>query len=55
VDDADFVLFAGAYNILDCSAPAMPGGCPADLNSDAMVDDSDFVLFAGAYNALVCP
>lgn len=55
VDDSDFVLFAGAYDILDCSAPAMPGGCPADLNSDAMVDDSDFVLFAGAYNALVCP
>jgi len=55
VDDADFVGFADAYNILDCADPAMGLGCPADLNLDDVVDDSDFVLFAGAYNALLCP
>ena len=55
VDDADFVLFAGAYNILDCADPSMPAGCPADLNADALVDDADFVLFAAAYNELICP
>jgi hypothetical protein len=55
VDDADFVGFAGAYNILDCADPAMNLGCPADLNLDGVVDDSDFVLFAAAYNALLCP
>lgn len=55
VDDSDFVLFAGAYNLLDCSDPAMPAACPADLNADAWVDDADFVLFAAAYDALVCP
>ncbi len=55
VDDADFVLFAGAYNILDCADPAMPAGCPADLNGDGVVDDADFVAFVAAYNELVCP
>jgi hypothetical protein len=55
VDDSDFVVFAGAYNILDCSDAAMPAGCPADLNDDQFVDDSDFVIFASAYNALLCP
>ncbi|MGH7244461.1 MAG: hypothetical protein ACREJD_13705 [Phycisphaerales bacterium] len=55
VDDADFVLFAGAYNILDCADPSMPAGCPADLNGDSFVDDADFVIFVGAYNALLCP
>lgn len=55
VDDADFVIFAEAYNVLDCADPAMAPGCPADLNTDAFVDDADFVLFAGAYNALLCP
>ncbi len=55
VDDADFVVFAGAYNILVCDDPAMPTDCPADLNADAVVDDADFVLFAGAYNTLLCP
>ncbi|HEX8876904.1 MAG TPA: hypothetical protein VF777_09160 [Phycisphaerales bacterium] len=55
VDDADFVLFASAYNTLDCADPAMLPGCPADLNVDAFVDDADFVLFAGAYNELLCP
>jgi hypothetical protein len=55
VDDADFVLFAPAYNLLLCSDPAMPATCPADLNADLIVDDSDFVLFASAYDALLCP
>lgn len=55
VDDADFVLFAAAYNLLVCDDPAMPVDCPADLNADTLVDDADFVLFAGAYNALLCP
>ncbi len=55
VDDTDFVIFADAYNRLDCADPIMPAGCPADLNADASVDDADFVLFAAAYNALLCP
>ncbi|MBN8596440.1 MAG: glycosyl hydrolase 53 family protein [Planctomycetes bacterium] len=55
VDDADFVAFAHAYNLLDCADPAMPQRCPADLNFDNAADDADFVLFAGAYDQLVCP
>lgn len=55
VDDADFVIFANAYNILDCADPAMPPGCAADLNADTFVDDADFVIFAAAYNELLCP
>lgn len=55
VDDADFSIFASAYNILDCTDPAMPANCPADLNKDAVVDDFDFQSFASAYNDLLCP
>lgn len=55
VDDADFSLFAAAYNILDCADPTMPAGCPADLNKDGFVDDTDFSIFAAAYDALLCP
>ncbi|MBX3389847.1 MAG: hypothetical protein KF691_10385 [Phycisphaeraceae bacterium] len=55
VDDSDFVIFAAAYDILDCSDLAMPPGCPADLNGDGFVDDADFVIFAAAYDALLCP
>ncbi|MFO0858974.1 MAG: hypothetical protein U0570_00350 [Phycisphaerales bacterium] len=55
VDDADFVLFASAYDLLDCAEPSMPAGCPADLNADTFVDDADFVLFVIAYNELICP
>ncbi|MBX3380026.1 MAG: PQQ-dependent sugar dehydrogenase [Phycisphaeraceae bacterium] len=54
VDDADFVLFATAYDILECSNPSMPAGCPSDLNGDGLVDDADFVIFVGAYDAFVC-
>jgi hypothetical protein len=55
VDDADFVIFAAAYNLLDCADPSMPVGCPADLNNDTVVEDVDFVIFAAAYETLVCP
>jgi len=55
VDDADFVVFASGYNLLDCADLEMAANCPADLNDDGFVDDDDFVLFASAYNALVCP
>lgn len=55
VDDADFVIFVNAYNILDCLDPAMPARCPADLNGDSTVDDDDFVIFLAAYNDLLCP
>ncbi len=55
VDDADFVIFANAYDTLVCSDPLMPPGCPADLNGNTLVDDTDFVLFVDAYNALLCP
>jgi len=53
VDDADFTIFASAYDSLEC--PPSPASCPADLNGDTVVDDSDFVLFALAYNQLICP
>ncbi|MBX3380023.1 MAG: hypothetical protein KF805_07995 [Phycisphaeraceae bacterium] len=55
VEDADFVIFLNAYNILDCADPSMPVGCPADLNGDGFVDDADFVNFVAAYNELLCP
>ncbi|MBL8875973.1 MAG: hypothetical protein JNM86_09285 [Phycisphaerae bacterium] len=54
VDDADFVVFAAAYNVLDCADAGMALGCPADLNGDGLVDDADFVLFVAAYNNLGC-
>ncbi|MBS0187998.1 MAG: glycosyl hydrolase 53 family protein [Planctomycetes bacterium] len=55
VDDADFAVFAAAYNTLDCADPAMPDFCPADLNLDDFVDDVDFVIFATSYDRLLCP
>jgi len=55
VDDADFIIFVAAYNILDCADPSMPLDCPSDFNRDAVVDDSDFGIFVVAYNELVCP
>ena len=54
VEDADFVIFVAAYNLLDCADPAMPFACPADLNGDGFVDDLDFLIFVSAYDALVC-
>ncbi|MBN8599021.1 MAG: hypothetical protein J0L78_15215 [Planctomycetes bacterium] len=53
VDDADFSLFAPAYNELLC--PGAPLPCDADLNADGFVDDADFSIFAAAYNELLCP
>lgn len=55
VDDEDFVIFAGAYNILICPTSPRFDCCPADLNGDGFVDDADFVIFVAAYNALLCP
>lgn len=55
VDDLDFVFFASAYNLLECSDPGMPPRCPSDLNFNGAVDDVDFALFASAYDALSCP
>jgi len=55
VEDADFVLFLSAYNVLDCMDGAMAQGCPADLNYDRVVEDGDFEVFIGAYNELLCP
>jgi hypothetical protein len=55
VDDADFTPFVLAYDILDCSDPAMPTTCPADLNGDDVVDDDDFLIFVLGYNDLLCP
>ncbi|MBX3390493.1 MAG: hypothetical protein KF691_13675 [Phycisphaeraceae bacterium] len=54
VDDADFAIFAGAYDLLDCTDPDMPAACPNDINRDGLVDDADFVLFVTAYNTLLC-
>jgi hypothetical protein len=54
VEDADFIIFVQAYNVLDCADAAMPAGCPADFNADAQVDDTDFQIFVVAYNELIC-
>lgn len=54
VDDADFVEFANAYNLLLCDDPLMPAFCPSDFNDDGFVDDADFVTFATGYNTLLC-
>ena len=48
VDDADFVIFAAAYE--DLISPI------GDFNGDDFTDDADFVIFAAAYEALLaCP
>lgn len=51
VDDADFVLFVEAYNLLEVP----PANAEADLNGDGVVDDADFVIFVTSYNELMCP
>lgn len=53
VDDADFVVFVGAYEQVFCLG-GFPG-CPGDFNADGLVDDADFVLFLAGYNQLLCP
>jgi len=55
VDDADFSIFVGQYDVLLCSEPTMPFGCVGDFNQDGRVDDTDFTIFAGEYDQLVCP
>ncbi len=55
VDDQDFSIFSVAYDILECSSPAMGSNCPADLDRDGAVDDADFGLFLMAYDRLLCP
>ena len=55
VDDADFALFAAAYNLLLCTDPQQPADCPADLDSDGLVTDKDFVQFVQAHQDLFCP
>lgn len=52
VDDADFVVFAEAYDVLGCGA--LPPRCVADINGDGFVEDADFVHFARAYEMLLC-
>ena len=47
VDDADFVLFATAYDSFATNA--------ADFTGDALTDDSDFIIFADGYDRLSCP
>ncbi|MBL8887779.1 MAG: putative Ig domain-containing protein [Phycisphaerales bacterium] len=51
VDDADFVLFLAAYNIL-VIPPANP---KFDLTNDGLVEDADFQIFIQQYDDLVCP
>ncbi|MBY0113997.1 MAG: hypothetical protein K2Y21_14365 [Phycisphaerales bacterium] len=53
VDDADYAIFASAYDAISCPAP--PQECPADLNLDGIVDDADFGLFLLSYEFTVCP
>lgn len=55
VDDLDFQVFTGQYDILDCFDAAMPAGCVADINNDGVVDDLDFQIFVIAYDELLCP
>jgi len=47
VDDADFALFAIAYDELMTDA--------GDMNGDGVTDDSDFSVFASQYDAIGCP
>ncbi|HEX8876808.1 MAG TPA: hypothetical protein VF777_08680 [Phycisphaerales bacterium] len=55
VDDADFSIFALAYDNLLCPTNPDYKCCPADLNGDNFVDDLDFTIFAASYNDLICP
>ena len=54
VDDADFVIFAAAYNLLLCADGTMPAGCPCDFNKDGFVDDVDFQIFIQSYGLPIC-
>ena len=52
VEDADFVSFAGDYDLFES-----PGGpwTGSDFNGDGYCDDADFVIFAASYDGLLCP
>lgn len=52
VDNADFAIFANAYNLFECPSS---GACPGDFNGDRVVDNTDFALFAAAYASFECP
>lgn len=47
VDDADFSVFASAYDRLTTT--------DGDLTVDRVTDDADFSVFAVAYDVLLCP
>lgn len=53
-DDADYLLFAAAYDVMVCADAGMSEGCPADLNGDGVVDDADFSLFVVGYARMGC-
>lgn len=55
VDGTDFVIFAGAYELVSCRDDQMELGCPADLTLDRTVDAEDFAVFARAYADFLCP
>lgn len=50
VNDADFTIFAAAYDALLCPSSGVAAACLADLNVDGVVDDADFELFVRQYN-----
>lgn len=54
IDDADFLIFAQSYDVLDCTEPDMPVRCQADANRDGIVDDLDFATFLTAYDKVLC-
>lgn len=51
VNDADFSIFAVAYDAVICGGRT----CAGDFNFDGFVNDADFSIFAVAYDALLCP
>lgn len=55
VDDADFSVFAAAYDLVVCGDAAMPEWCPSDINLDDAVNDDDFVMFCRGYDLHTCP
>ncbi|HEX8877122.1 MAG TPA: hypothetical protein VF777_10265 [Phycisphaerales bacterium] len=52
VDDADFTIFTGYYDLI---FPPVAGTSGGDQNGDGICDDADFLIFASRYDDLVCP
>lgn len=52
VDDADFTIFTGYYDLI---YPPVAGTSGGDQNGDGICDDADFIIFAARYDTLVCP